>query len=243
MRPRLIAAGCTLAGTLGLLALPSAVAAHAASLPKPPLSISAESSYAYGTQVHFTVTLKAKEAGGTVKFYATPAGGKATLVTTAQVNRKGKIYPGYLLKKNTRFTAVFAGDAKDAPATVSFSVAAAAKVTSSITGFFKTTKISGSTYRLYHANGTLTLHATVAPNSKGQCLVPETQQFDKGVGWDADTKYGCDKLSSSSKDTAPFSLGQAVGDRYRIRARFTHGKNNTAVHSSTGGWLYFEVVK
>ena len=186
---------------------------------------------------------EAKEAGGTVKFYATPAGGKATLVTTAQVNRTGKIYPGYLLKKNTRFTAVFAGDAKDAPATVSFSVAAAAKVTSSITGFFKTTKISGSTYRLYHANGTLTLHATVAPNSKGQCLVPETQQFDKGVGWDADTKYGCDKLSSSSKDTAPFSLGQAVGDKYRIRARFTHGKNNTAVHSSTGGWLYFEVVK
>jgi hypothetical protein len=242
MRPRLLAAGCTLAGTLGLLSLPSA-AAHAASRPEPPLSISAKSSYAYGTQVHFTVTLKAKEAGAAVKFYATPAGGKATLVTTAAVNSKGKIYPSYLLRRNTKFTAVFAGDARDAARKVSVSVAAAARVTSSITGFYQTTKISGSTYRLYHANGTLTLHATVAPNSAGQCLEPETQQWDKGVGWDADTKYGCDKLSSKSQDTAPFSLGQAAGDKYRIRARFTHGKNNTAVHSANGGWLYFEVLK
>ncbi len=58
MRPRLLAAGCTLAGTLGLLALPAAGAAHAASLPKPPLAISAKSSYAYGTQVHHTTGWK-----------------------------------------------------------------------------------------------------------------------------------------------------------------------------------------
>ena len=243
MRPRLLAAGCTLAGTFGLLALPPATAAHAASLPKPALSISAQSSYAYGTRVHFTVTLKGKEAGGKVKVYATPAGGKTTLVTSAAVNGKGKLYPSYLLLKNTKLTAVFAGDAKDAAARATFSVAAAARVTASITGFYKTAKISGKSYRVYHKDGTLTLHATVAPNSKGQCLEPETQQWDKGIGWDADTKYGCDKLSSSSKDIAPFSLGKAVGDKYRIRARFTHGQNNTAVHSATSGWLYFEVAK
>jgi hypothetical protein len=241
MRSRLVAAGCTVAGALGCLAMPSA--AHAASLPKPSLSIAAKSSYVYGTRVHPVVTLKAKEAGATVKFYATPAGGQAKLVTTAKVNAKGKIYPSYLLTKSTKFTAVFAGDARDGAKKVSVSVAATAKVISSISGYYKTTKISGSTYRVYHANSTLTLHVTVAPNAQGQCLEPETQQWDKGVGWDADAKYGCDKLSSASHDTAPFSLGKAVGDKYRIRARYVHGKNDAAVHSATGGWIYFEVVK
>jgi hypothetical protein len=242
MRSRLVAAGCTVAGALGCLALPSA-AAHAASLPKPSLDITAKSSYAYGTEVHFTVTLQAKEAGATVKFYATPSGGKAKLVTAAKVSAKGKIYPSYLLTKSTKFTAVFAGDAKDAPKNASRDVAATAKVISSITGYYKTTKISGNTYRVYHSDRTLTLHSTVAPNAQGQCLEPETQQWDKGVGWDADDKYGCDKLSSASHDTAPFSLGQAAGDKYRIRARFVHGKNDAAIHSAVGGWIYLEVVK
>ena len=243
MRSRIAAAGCTVAGALGCLALPSA-AAHAASLPKPPLSVTAKSSsYTYGTEVHFTVTLQDKEAGATVKFYATPAGGQAKLVTTAKVNAKGKIYPSYRLAENTKFTAVFAGDAKDAAHEVSREVAATAKVISSITGYYKTTTVSGTSYRVYHSDSTLTLHATVAPNSKGQCLEPETQQWDKGVGWDADAKYGCDTLNSDSHDTAPFSLGKAVGDKYRVRARFVHGRDNTAIHSALGGWIYFEVVK
>jgi hypothetical protein len=242
MRSRLVAAGCTVAGVLGCLAVPSA-AAHAAGLPKPPLSITAKSSYTYGTEVHLTVSLRAKEAGARVKFYATPAGGQAKLVTSAKVSAKGKLQPVYLLTKGTKFTVVFAGDARDAPRTVSREVAATAKVISSITGYYKTTKISGTTYRVYHSGSTLTLHSTVAPEAHGQCLEPETEQWDKGVGWDADSRYGCDKLSSASHDTAPFSLGKAVGDKYRIRARFVHGKNNAAIHSAQGGWTYFEVVK
>ena len=97
-------------------------------------------------------------------------------------------------------------------------------MTAAITGYYKTTRISGSHLPPYHANGTLTLHATVAPNKRGECLEPETEQWDTGVGWDADTKYGCDTLDSGSHDTAPFNLAQAVGDRYRIRADLPHGK-------------------
>ena len=82
----------------------------------------------------------------------------------------------------------------------------------------------------------------MAPNKRGECLEPETEQYDKGVGWDADTKYGCDKLDSGSHDAAPFSLSLAVGDRYRIRGDYLRGKD-TANLDAQGPWLYFTVTK
>jgi hypothetical protein len=243
MRSGLAAVGCPLAGALAFLAVPTAAAAQASSLPKPPMSVTAKSSYTYGARVHLTVTLKAEQSGAEVKLYATPAGGQPKLVASGTVNAKGKLAATYRLTANTKFTAVFAGDADDAAAKASRKVEARAAVTDSITGYFKTVKISGTTYRLFHAKSTLTLHATVAPNAQGQCLEPETEQYDQGVGWDADTKYGCDALSAASHDTAPFTLGQAVGDKYRMRADYTHAKKDAAIHSADGAWVYFEVVK
>ena len=101
---------------------------------------------------------------------------------------------------------------------------------------------NGTAYDVFHGTGTLTLHSTVAPNSRGECLEPETEQYDKGFGWDADTKYGCDKLNRQSRDAAPFSLSLAVGDRYRIRGDFLGGKD-AANLSAQGRWLYFTVTK
>jgi hypothetical protein len=116
-------------------------------------------------------------------------------------------------------------------------------VTDRLTGAYKTNKSgNGTAYDVFHGTGTLTLHSTVAPNSRGQCLEPETEQYDKGFGWDADTKYGCDKLNRQSRDAAPFSLSLAVGDRYRIRGDFQGGKD-AANLSAQGRWLYFTVTK
>ncbi len=96
-----------------------------------------------------------------------------------------------------------------------------------LTGAYKTSKNSdGVVYDVFHGTGTLTLYSTVAPNKRGECLEPETEQYDKGVGWDADTKYGCDKLDSGSHDAAPFSLSLAVGDRYRIRGDYLRGQGH-----------------
>jgi hypothetical protein len=116
-------------------------------------------------------------------------------------------------------------------------------VSAAITGYAKTVKIDGASYRVYPANGTLTLHATVTPAKRGECIEPETEQFDQGRGWDADTKFGCDKLNAKSSDTAPFSLGQAAGDRYRVRADYVRAARDTANAGAHSGWLYFEVVK
>ena len=242
MRPRLVALGCTFAGALGLLALPSA-GADAAALPKAAIGVAAGASYAYGATVKITVTLKDRMAAARVALYATPYGGKRALVTTGQVDSAGRLYPHYKVTKATTFSAVFAGDAKDAASTASRSVTVRAKVTDAITGYYKTTMSGGVTYRIYHGSARLTLKAAVLPVKRGECLEPETEQYDAGSGWDADTKYGCDKLDSGSHDAAPFTLSQAVGDRYRVRADYLRAAKDTANLSAAAPWLYFEVVK
>jgi hypothetical protein len=136
---------------------------------------------------------------------------------------------------------VFTGDSQDAPATVSRTLYSEAAVTDAITGYGKTAKIGGVTYDVLTTKDTLVLHATVTPNKHGECIQPETEQWDTGAGWDADTKYGCDSLDSASHDSAPFNLAQAVNDRYRIRADYVRGKDRTNL-SATAPWLYFEVA-
>jgi hypothetical protein len=211
---------------------------------KPTLSISSRvTAYPYASKVAITVTLHAKLAGRVVSIYATPAGEARRLLGTGKVNARGKISTVYRLVRTTTFTAVFAGDARDLPATAHRTLDATARVAIALSGYFRKMKISGLTYDVYHGSGTLTLHSTVTPNKHGECLEPETEQFDPGVGWDADTKYGCDTLDGESHDSAPFDLAQAVGDKYRIRADYIRSARDKTNLSADSGWLYFVVVK
>jgi hypothetical protein len=211
---------------------------------KPGLSISSTAAaYPYATSVALTITLQAKLAGGRVTVYATPAGDARRLMGTGKVNARGQLHATYRLFRNTTFTAVFAGDARDLPATASRTLDDTAHVAIAITGYYKKMKISGLTYDVFHDHGTLTLHSTVTPNKHGECLEPETEQFDQGAGWDADTKYGCDTLDGGSHDSAPFSLLQAVGDKYRIRSDYLRSAKDAVNLSADSGWLYFVVVK
>jgi hypothetical protein len=211
---------------------------------KPQISVSSPvSDNHYGAKVTLTVTLGPTVADRTVSLYATPLGGARTLVATGAVNAERKWYARYAITTATTFTAVFAGDAYNAPNSASRTLDAYARVTDRLTGAYKTSKSgSGGRYDFFHGTGTLTLYSTVAPDKHGECLEPESEQYDKGAGWDADTKYGCDKLDGASRDAAPFSLSLAVGDRYRIRGDYLRGKD-TANLSAQGPWLYFTVTK
>jgi hypothetical protein len=197
----------------------------------------------YDAKVTLTVTLKTTGSGRGVSLYATPSGVARRLVAKGTVDAKGKWYVRYSITKTTKFSVVFAGDAGDAPASASRTLSAYARVTDRLTGGYTTSKSSsGAVYDVFHAAGTLTLYSTVAPNKHGECLEPESQQYDKGVGWHVDTKYGCDKLDSRSHDAAPYSLGLAVGDRYRIRGDYLRGKDGSNLDAQ-GQWLYFIVSK
>jgi hypothetical protein len=263
MRFTHIALGCVLTGGLGFLALPPATALASGTGPavgkpalvgkpamtprtkaKPRISVSSPvTDNPYGAEVTLTVTLGPTVAGRRVALYATPFGKARKRVAAGAVNAERKWYVRYRITRTTTFTAVFADGPYHAPNSASRTLHAYARVTDRITGAYKTNKSgNGTAYDVFHGTGTLTLYATVAPNSRGECLEPETEQYDKGFGWDADTKYGCDKLNRESRDAAPFSLSLAVGDRYRIRADYVAGKD-TANLSAQGPWRYFTVTK
>jgi hypothetical protein len=269
MRLRLIALGCALTGTLGFLAVPAGTALAdstglagkptlagkpafagrpvqtAPTKAKPRIAVSSPvTDNPYGARVRLTVTLGPTFTGRRVSLYATPLGAARRLVAAGDVNAEGKWYPTYAITKTTTFTAVFSGDAHDGPNWASRTLNAYARVADRISGSYKTSKSgSGITYDIFRGSGTLTLYSTVTPDKHGECLAPESQQYDKGTGWDADTKYGCDKLDSSGHDTAPFSLSQAAGERYRIRSDYFRGSKDLANLNAQGPWLYFIVEK
>jgi hypothetical protein len=268
MRFRHIALGCALTGVLGFLAMPPATALADGTGPgagkpafagepaldskpatpltkaKPSISVSSPvTDNPYGAEVTLTVTLSPTVADRRVALYATPFGKARERVAAGAVNAERKWHVRYRITRSTTFTAVFAGGPYNAPNSASTTLDAYARVTDRIAGAYKTSKGGkGTAYDVFHGTGTLTLYSTVAPNSRGDCLEPETEQYDKGFGWDADTKYGCDKLNRESRDAVPFSLSLAVGDRYRIRGDYVAGKD-TANLSAQGRWLYFTVTK
>jgi hypothetical protein len=210
---------------------------------RPRLSISSPATnYRYGAVIRLTVTLGSTVKDRRVSLYASPYGERRRLVATSDVNAHGKWYPVYRIGRKTTLTVVFAGDSHNAPNSAHITVGAYAQVADRLTGYFKTAKINGLTYDVYHGSGTLTLYSTVTPDKHGQCLQPESEQYKSGKTWYADTKYGCDTLDRTSHDTAPFVLNMAVGDRYRIRGDYFRNAKDLGNLNRQGQWLYFEVV-
>lgn len=248
MRTRVIAVGCALVGTAGLLGIPHGVARAATTAPaRTQLSVStAHGTYNYGDRVTVTVTLDKTIPGGSVSLYAQPAGQGTRRIAAGRVNAQHKLLVGYNVTRTTKFTAVFAGNTSHAAAKAARTVGTRARVASRVTNYFKVVKYNGSTYYYFHATKPLTLHSTVTPNKHGECLQPETQQWDKGPKgpvWDADTKYGCDTLDSQSHDSSAFDLSSAAGDKYRIRGNYLRSKTDTVNLGAAGPWVYFVVVK
>jgi hypothetical protein len=244
-RPLAVTAATRAALTRPTLALPAPVTtAVVARRAAPALSIRAgATTYAYASRVWLTVSLGRTRANRAVAIYAAPVGVRDWLWHKGKVNSAGKLRVYFRLTRTTTFTVVFGGDARDAPARASRTVQALARVADGISGYYARTRVGGTTYYVFHASKQLVLHAAVSPNKHGECLKPETQQWDTGSGWDDDTAYGCDSLDSGSHDSAPFNLAQAVGDRYRIRADYVRGARDVANLGADGPWLYLTVVR
>jgi hypothetical protein len=195
----------------------------------------------YGKSVTVTATLGPTLADRWVGIYAGPAGQAKKLLKLAKVNAQGNLSVSYTLSRNTTFYAVFSGDAHNAPRTVSRGVGVYVQVYMSNSGYFKTVKISGTSYRVYHHTAHLNTYARVVPDKAGECIDLEVQQYDSQVGWFANDTFGCFTLNKSSVVSTYLTLLQASGAQYRMRADYVRGKDGNNL-STDGGWFYFEVV-
>jgi hypothetical protein len=208
----------------------------------PSLAITAGAAdYAYGSWVRATATLGPTFADRTISVYAQPSGGAKKLVTTATVNAQGGLTFVYQLFRTTAFSAVFGGDAHNAPVTATLDLGAFADVWMSNSGYYTSTTVSGTVYRVYHHTGEVSSTVVVTPGKPGECVKLEVQWLSAS-GWLRDELFPCETLSSASKLSADLTLLGAAGFWYRMRADYVpSSKDNTNV-ATDGSWFYFKVV-
>ncbi|NEB93973.1 hypothetical protein [Streptomyces bauhiniae] len=205
------------------------------------LSVAANAStYAYGATATVTAHLGTTYNGRTVSLWATPAGGKKTLVKTGTVDSKGNLKGTYKLTRSTTFTASYAGDYRYAPATATRAVSGQVKVAQALSGYYTSTTYSGTTYRVYHRKTRPTVTTTVSPNKSGQCVKFQAQEYYSGA-WHTLNTSGCFTLGSKSAVAAELSLSNAVNQKFRVRSEYVRSSKDTTNDSTWGGWQYLTV--
>ncbi|MGW5279257.1 hypothetical protein ACWERI_07325 [Streptomyces collinus] len=198
------------------------------------------SSYAYGATAAVTAHLGTTYDGRTVSVWATPAGGRRTLVKTGTVDAKGNLAAAYEVTRRTVFTASFAGDQRYAPATATRTADAYAKVAQTLAGYYTSTKYGTTTYRVYHRTAKPQVTATVTPGKPGQCQRFQAQEYAGGA-WHTLTTSDCFALDAHSTAVTRLSLTDAVGHRFRVRSEYVHARTDSGNLSTWGGWLYLTV--
>jgi len=229
----------------GSTTIAPATASHTVSVTRIPTSLrvtTGSTTFTYEATIHVTAHLGTTYTNRTVSIYAQRFGSRSrALVKTGRVNSGGNLTVSYAAPRSTTFSAVFSGDARYAPKTVTRAAYIRAKVSESLSGYYGSRRIGRISYLLFHRSDLLHAHAAVAPNKRGQCVEFEVQEFYQGA-WNANVTTGCINLSSSSQASAVFGLAQAdIGFPYRIRTDYIRSSKDTSNLSNDSAWQYLMV--
>ncbi|MEU0412122.1 choice-of-anchor D domain-containing protein [Streptomyces griseorubiginosus] len=196
--------------------------------------------YKYGQSAKVTAHLGTTYNSRTVAIYAQPYSGSKVLVKSAKVDSHGNLTASYKLTRNTTFSAVFTGDYRYAPKTVSRAVHTYAGVSQKLSGYYTSTTIGNTLYRVYHRTVKERLDVTVSPNKAGQCVKFQVQRYYSGA-WHTQSTSACAALSSSSTGRQQMSLTNGLNNRYRVAAQYVHSSRDNTNLSTWGAWQYFTV--
>ncbi|MFC8433420.1 choice-of-anchor D domain-containing protein [Streptomyces sp. NPDC057253] len=196
--------------------------------------------YKYGQSAKVTAHLGTTYNSRTVAIYAQPYSGSKVLVKSAKVDSNGNLTASYKLTRNTTFSAVFTGDYRYAPKTVARAVHTYAGVSEKLSGYYTSTTIGSTVYRVYHRTATEQLDVTVSPNKAGQCVKFRVQRYYSGA-WHTQSTSACAALSSSSTGRQKMSLTNGLNNRYRVAAQYVASSRDNTNLSTWGAWQYFTV--
>jgi hypothetical protein len=207
-------------------------------VPAPVTLTSSAASVAYGGSATITGHIGYTSSNRALAIYETQAGEAKKLIWSGVNDQPGTVTLRVALTRDTTFTEVYTGDAQYQPATISVAVKVAAKVATSLSGYYKTAIVSGLDYHFYHRNATLRDLVTVTPDKQGECARLEAQHAVKGV-WHPDTITGCVALNKWSQTA--FERKLTATGWFRVRADFTPSARDTANVGADSGWLYYMV--
>ncbi|MEV6166293.1 Ig-like domain repeat protein [Streptomyces sp. NPDC052052] len=202
-----------------------------------------KATYSYGTDVSFTAHLGTTYKNRTVELWVDPFGADKPkkLVKTGKVNSKGNLSTTVHMTRDTKVTAVFKGDARYAPKTVTSTAYAKVKVSTTLSKYYKTGRIGSTTYRYYHKN-TDVISTTTMSYYKGRSQRLELQIYYQGKWYDGATEYF--KLGTSGKSIVNLGHSGQSGIRARVRSSYINDGSGDSVNSTThGAWKYFVFTK
>ncbi|QKW25834.1 Ig-like domain repeat protein [Streptomyces seoulensis] len=195
--------------------------------------------YAYGKDVSFTAHLGKTYKNRTVELYVDPFGSDKPKkrVKSAKVNSKGDLSATVDMTRDTTVTAVFAGDGKYAPKTVTSTAYAQVKVSTTLSKQYRTAKIGSTSYAYYHkkTNPLFTTTMSYYPGRRHQLSL---ELYYQGKWYDAGSQYF--GLGGNGKSAVTLTGPHDTGYRMRVRASYVNGTSGDTVNSTThGAWKYF----
>ncbi|MEU7902987.1 hypothetical protein [Actinoplanes sp. NPDC049118] len=198
---------------------------------------------AYGATVTLTAHLGTTFRNRTVAIWANPYGSDQgnRQLKTATVNSSGNVTVSLKPTRNTTVSAVFAGDSRYAPRTVTALLKTKVSAATTVAKAYRTAKIGSTTY--YHVrksvNPVFTTTMTYHPG-RTQMLSFEYYSGGRWRQW-RDYKRA---LNSAGKSTYTLTGTHKTGVRYRVRAAYLPGTSGDSLnHPTYGGWKYFTFTK
>lgn len=195
--------------------------------------------YAYGKDVKFTAHLGTTYKNRKVEIWADPFGGdKANkLVKSGTVNSSGNLSVTLDLKRDTKVTAKFLGDARYAPKTATSTVGAKVKVSTAVSKHYKTKYTWGHTYYYFKKskNPVFTTTMTAYPGRKQRM---EFEVYYQGTWYDLGSDYF--GMTSAGVSAVELTGEHETGYRMRVRSSYINSSSGDTVNSTThGAWKYF----
>ncbi|GGN69544.1 hypothetical protein GCM10010112_35180 [Actinoplanes lobatus] len=189
--------------------------------------------YSYGQTVSFTARLGSTYKNRVVEIWADPDGGDQArrLIKRGTVSSSGYVTASIKLSRNTTVTAVFAGDARTAPRTVTATVGTKVSLSLRLSQYYKTKKVSGVTYRYYRTSGSAWVHTSMTGAAERKVYV-QLQRYTKGKWQTWDGRY------FDATDQLYLEGAGLAGVKLRVRTAYVKGGSGDSLNSTT--WTSFQ---
>ncbi|MEV5434967.1 Ig-like domain repeat protein [Streptomyces sp. NPDC052682] len=194
--------------------------------------------YGYAQSVTFTAHLGTTYKNRTVEIWANPYGADQpdTLVKSGTVNSSGNLSVTLTLKRKTKLTAKFAGDARYAPKTATSTVGTKVKVSTALGGSYTTRSVWNHTYYYFHQSKDPVVTTTMTPYP-GRTQLLQVQVYSGGV-WQTTAKQYF-TLDSAGKSVVTLTGTPPTGYRFRVRDSYISGSGDSVNTTTYGSWKYF----
>ncbi|WP_370121837.1 hypothetical protein [Streptacidiphilus sp. MAP12-33] len=212
--------------------------ASAASQTTLPVSMATDAStYAYGAWAKVTVRVGA--AGGSATVSAQSVGDSRPVVKGGKVDAHGNLVEYFHLWKNTTFT-VTGSDTGGGSGRISRTVRVRAGMAEALKGYYGSTHLGRTLYRLYHRGGQPEFDVTVLPRRQQyqQLTVRiRLQQYVRGA-WRTVSDNPNSVADNGTVSQILMLIPPQQGDLFRFQGSWA---GDSADAAATGGWLYLAV--